>query len=97
MFRTLLTTDSDHGHILMFGVIMSRTVSKSQFKPKALEYLRQVEQSGEGIVITDRGRPVVRVEPYSSGEEVLELLRGVLLRYDDPTEPVSVEDREAAK
>ena len=76
---------------------MSRTVSKSQFKPKALEYLRQVEQSGEGIVITDRGRPVVRVEPYSSGEEVLELLRGVLLRYEDPTEHVSVEDWEAAK
>lgn len=76
---------------------MSKTVSKSQFKPKVLEYLRQVEQSGEAIIITDRGRPVARVEPYSSGEEVLELLRGVVLNYEDPTEPVAVEDWEAAE
>jgi prevent-host-death family protein len=87
----------DHRYIVTIGGAVSRTVSKSEFKPKALEYLRQVEQSGEGIVITDRGRPVVRVEPYSSGDEVLALLRGVIVRYQDPTEPVAVEDWEAAK
>lgn len=76
---------------------MSKAVPKSDFKSKVLEYLRQVEQSGQGIVITDRGRPVVRVEPYSSGEDVLAQLRGAMVQYDDPTESVSVEDWEAGK
>ena len=35
------------------------TVSKTQFKAQALQYFRQVEQTGQEVVITDRGRPVV--------------------------------------
>lgn len=76
---------------------MSKTVSKSKFKPRVLEYLRQVERTGEAIVITDRGRPVARVEPYRSGAEILAQLRGVVLRYDEPTEPVALDDWEAAR
>lgn len=74
---------------------MSKYISKSLFKPKVLEFLREVEETGEALVITDRGRPVVRVEPYASGDEILALLRGVVLRYDDPTAPVGTEDWEA--
>ena len=44
---------------------MEQTVSKSKFKPQALEYFRQVEESGEPLVITDRGKPVLKILPYS--------------------------------
>jgi prevent-host-death family protein len=66
------------------------------FKARALEFLRQVE-SGCTLVVTDRGRPVVRLSPIRSrsDEEILAELRGSVLRYDDPTEPVGLEDWEA--
>jgi prevent-host-death family protein len=74
---------------------MTKTVSKSQFKPKALAYLREVEETGEALVITDHGRPVVRIAPYAPAAATLERLRGCVIRYDHPTEPVALEDWEA--
>ena len=44
-------------------------VSKTQFKAKALEYFRQVEASGEPLVITDHGRPALELRPISSKTE----------------------------
>lgn len=77
---------------------MSEIVSKSRFKPRALEYFRQVEKSGEEIVITDHGRPVVKVVPYRpEPAEVLETLRGSVIRYDDPTGPVAEENWESLR
>lgn len=73
---------------------MSKAVSKSEFKPKALEYLRQVERTGEPLIITDRGRPVARIEPYADGDEQLTVLRDLIVKYDDPLEPVGTEDWE---
>lgn len=73
---------------------MAQTTSKSKFKPKTLEYLRKVEETGEPLIITDHGNPVVRIEPYRGGEETLRFLKGCVLRYDDPTEPVATEDWE---
>jgi prevent-host-death family protein len=32
-------------------------ISKSQFKAKALELFRQVEATGEPLIITDNGQP----------------------------------------
>ena len=37
------------------------TLSKSQFKPKVLAYLRHVEETGEALIITDHGRPAVKI------------------------------------
>jgi len=34
---------------------MERMVSKSTFKARALEYFRQVEETGEEFTITDHG------------------------------------------
>jgi prevent-host-death family protein len=72
------------------------TVSKSRFKAKALDYFRQVEKTGKELVVTDRGKPVLKIVPYR-GEacEVLRALRGSVLEYDDPTAPVAVEDWES--
>ena len=64
------------------------TVSKAAFKARALEILRRVQATGEPVIITDRGRPVLRLEPYFGDEDaVLASLRGSVLAYVDPTEP----------
>jgi antitoxin (DNA-binding transcriptional repressor) of toxin-antitoxin stability system len=76
----------------------TKYVSKSRFKAKALELFREIEQSGEPIVITDNGKPKLEVRPYREAEgDPLERLRGSVLRYEDPFEPVGLEDWEALK
>lgn len=73
-------------------------VSKSQFKAKALELLRQIEKSGEPVIITDHGTPKLEVRPYREPDrDPLAALRGSVLRFDDPFEPVGVDDWEALK
>ena len=65
-------------------------------KARALEYFRLVERTGQGVIITDHGRPVLKLLPYSADpSEALAALRGSVIRYDDPTEPVGLEDWEA--
>jgi antitoxin (DNA-binding transcriptional repressor) of toxin-antitoxin stability system len=75
---------------------MERIVSKSQFKPRSLEYFRLIEESGETMIITDRGKPVLKILPYKADpEDRLKMLRNSVLKYDDPTEPVALEDWKA--
>lgn len=77
---------------------MSSTISKSAFKARALEYFRQVEKTGDEVIITDHGQPVLKLTRYNSDPmEALKALRGTVLRYDHPTEPVGVEDWEALR
>jgi prevent-host-death family protein len=64
-------------------------VSKSRFKAKALEYFRLVERTRKPIVITDNGKAVLKVVPYAEdAADTLRSLRGSVLRYDRPTDPV---------
>jgi antitoxin (DNA-binding transcriptional repressor) of toxin-antitoxin stability system len=73
-------------------------VSKSRFKAQALELFRQVEASGEPLVVTDHGRPTLEVRPYRPARRAadpLEELRGSVLRFDDPFAPVGENDWEA--
>jgi antitoxin (DNA-binding transcriptional repressor) of toxin-antitoxin stability system len=73
-------------------MMSANPVSKSEFKAKALEYFRQVEASGESVVVTDHGKPTLEVRPYRGVDRnPLDILRGSVLRYDDPTVPVDVE------
>ena len=77
---------------------MGGTVSKSKLKAQALKYFREVEETGRELIITDRGKPVLKLVPYKEDLEALLLpLRGTVLRYDDPFEPVAVDDWEALK
>lgn len=74
----------------------SNAVSEAAFKAHALEILRRVQATGVPVIITDRGRPVLRLEPYFGDDDaVFALLRGSVLAYHDPTEPVGVSDWEA--
>ena len=77
---------------------MQQQVSKSSFKARALEYFRQVERTGGELIITDRGKPVLKISRYSQDPgKALQALRGSVIRYEDPTEPVGQEDWEALK
>jgi prevent-host-death family protein len=77
---------------------MEKIVSKAGFKPKALEYFRLVEETGIELIITDRGRPVAKITPYIPRERAaVKALRKSVLRYEDPMEPVAVEDWEARR
>lgn len=75
-----------------------RTVSKSKLKSKALEYFREVEVSGEPLVITDRGKPVLEIVPFRGDpNRAWQALAGSVLHYENPTEPVATEDWEALR
>ena len=51
---------------------MENQVPKSKFKPHALQYFREVERTGKALIITDRGRPVLRIMPYSEKPVITE-------------------------
>jgi antitoxin (DNA-binding transcriptional repressor) of toxin-antitoxin stability system len=68
------------------------------FKPHSLEYFRHIENTGEELIITDRGRPVLKVVPYTTDpEEYFRGLRNTVQKYEDPLEPVGLDDWEVLK
>jgi hypothetical protein len=71
---------------------MAKSVSKSEFLARVLHHLQQVEETGEALIITDQTRPTVRIEPYADDQGILERLRGGLLHYDRPLDPVSTDE-----
>ena len=69
---------------------MASTISKSALKPNLLEILRRIEKTGKELVITDHGRPVLKIIPFTQSDSVADLgeLRNSVLKYEDPLEPV---------
>ena len=70
------------------------TISKSLLKAKMLEYFRQVEETGEELVVTDNGRPVVKVVPIrarSSAAELFADVRGRVVYNEDILAPTTDE------
>jgi len=79
---------------------MLETVSKSRFKAKTLEYFRKIEQNGQAVIVTDHGKPVLKIVPFDAQEKtqaVLHELRNSVLRFDDPLEPVALDDWDTLK
>ena len=73
-------------------------VSKSEFKAKALEFFRKIEASGESVIVTDHGKPALEVRPFRGIERnPLDVLRGSVVRYASPTDPVAEDEWEAAQ
>ena len=70
-------------------LVAHKEISKSKFKHRVLEILREVERSRKELIITDRGKPVLKILPFTpKPSEVLKTLRGSVIRYKDPTEPI---------
>lgn len=73
-------------------------VSKTEFKARALEFFRQVEATGEPIIVTDHGKPALEIRPYRAIErDPLTMLRGSVLRFNDPLSPIDDDAWEAAQ
>lgn len=67
-----------------------KQMSKSKFKPKALELMRQVEQTGESLIISDHGKPTLELRVYQEQSiDPLARLKGSVVEYYKPTEPLS--------
>lgn len=72
-------------------------LSKSQFKPKALEIMRSVERGGESIIITDHGKPVLELKAYVSNDiDPIERLKGSVVEFVDPFDPIAEDEWESA-
>lgn len=77
---------------------MEKMISKSEFKPKALQYFRIVQKTGRELIISDHGKPVIKIVPYRyNSDDVLSSLRNTVREYIDPMEPVGLEDWENLK
>jgi antitoxin (DNA-binding transcriptional repressor) of toxin-antitoxin stability system len=52
---------------------MTESISKSKLKSKMLEIFRQLEVDGDELIVTDHGKPVLRIIPYNQKSSVAEL------------------------
>ncbi|MHC5925671.1 type II toxin-antitoxin system Phd/YefM family antitoxin [Nostoc sp.] len=71
-----------------------KSISKNKLKSQLLEFLRLVESEGEEIVVTDRGKPVVKISKYAqapSTEELFGEIRGRVKYFEDLTTPTTEE------
>ena len=68
-------------------------LSKSQLKSQLLAVLRMVEKERKPLLITHGGKPVVQIVPYAADpHQILRELRGSVIAYREPTQPVEEED-----
>lgn len=74
---------------------MQQEYSKSTFKAQALEAMRRVENTGENVVITAHGKKTLILSPYKDRSiSPLEKLKGSVVQFDNPFEPVGEDDWE---
>jgi prevent-host-death family protein len=69
-------------------------VSKSVLKAKMLEYLRRVEETGEDLIVTDNGRPVVKVVAIRARTSIADAFgdaRGRVVYHEDILAPTTDE------
>jgi antitoxin (DNA-binding transcriptional repressor) of toxin-antitoxin stability system len=62
-------------------MVMQEKISKSQFKPHALELFREIEATGRPLIITDNGVPKLEIRPYRSPSDRLDALRGSVTHF----------------
>ena len=71
-----------------------KTVSKSALKARMLEYFRQVEETGEELIVTDHRRPVLRIVPIrnrTAAAETFSDVRGRVVYHGDVLAPTTDE------
>lgn len=64
------------------------TISKSKLKAQMLQIFRQIEESGEELIVTDHNQPVLRIQPIKPKRTVEEIFadwQGKVIFYEDPT------------
>ena len=65
-------------------------ISKSKLKAQMLKIFREIEESGEEVIVTDNNRPVLRIVPIGQKKSVEELFapyQGRVIYYEDINTP----------
>ena len=65
-------------------------ISKSKLKARMLEKFRQVEASGEELIVTDQGKPVLRIIPIKKEASITEVfgdIQGKVSYFEDINTP----------
>ena len=57
---------------------MEKTISKSKLKATMLEVFRELEATGGELIVTERGRPVLKIVPIRPKLSVQEIFGDVL-------------------
>jgi antitoxin (DNA-binding transcriptional repressor) of toxin-antitoxin stability system len=77
---------------------MTETISKSKLKAKMLEIFRQIETSGKELIVTDHGKPVLKIVPIKQKSSVADLfgdLQGRVTYLEDLNWPALEEWKDA--
>ncbi len=72
-----------------------KTVAISEFKAKCLDLITKMDKTKKPMVITKNGKPVAKLVPFKSDNN-LEALRGSVQYYGDIISPIE-EDWNAEK
>ena len=77
------------------------TMGISEFKAKALKILDMIAKSHEGLMVTKRGKPLVKILPCNGDDDTCEFKAGqladTLVFEKDLISPVSEEDWESCQ
>ena len=66
------------------------TISKDELKARMLEIFREVEESGQELIVTDNGKPVLKIVPIkqkATVDEVFGDYYGKAVIYEDLNTP----------
>jgi antitoxin (DNA-binding transcriptional repressor) of toxin-antitoxin stability system len=85
--------------LLQKGKQRMLTISKSKLKAQMLQIFREIEQSGEELIVTDNNRPVLKIVPIAQKKSVEELFapyQGQVIYHEDINTPTLDEWSEVA-
>ena len=69
---------------------MEKTISKSKLKATMLEVFRELEATGGELIVTERGRPVLKIVPIRpklSVQEIFGEVQGQVVYFEDINTP----------
>ena len=71
---------------------MPKTIPAGEFKAKCLKLMDRVAETGEPLIVTQRGKPVARVLPVEpdTPEPLFGRLKGSILYEGDLISPIDV-------
>jgi antitoxin (DNA-binding transcriptional repressor) of toxin-antitoxin stability system len=70
--------------------LVASTISKSKLKVKMLEIFRELESKGGELIVTDHGKPVLKITPINDKASVPELfgaIQGRVIYHEDINTP----------
>lgn len=72
-----------------------KQVSKSVLKSCMLKYFREIERTGKELIVTDRGKPVLKIVPLKrkpkSAESIFKPYRNKIIYNEDITTPTNLD------